>query len=37
MKILSHLDKGYVPFVRRLSRRALPDSGTYELVTQIIA
>jgi histidinol dehydrogenase len=37
MKILSYLDKGYAPFVRRLSRRALPDPGTNELVTQIIA
>jgi histidinol dehydrogenase len=37
MKILSYLDKGYTPFVRRLSRKALPDPGTAELVTQIIA
>jgi histidinol dehydrogenase len=37
MKILSYLDKGYAPFVRRLSRKALPEAGTCELVTQIIA
>lgn len=37
MKILSHLDSGYVPFVRRLNRRALPEAGTQDLVAQIIA
>ena len=37
MKILSHLDPGYTPFVRRLNRRALPEPGTRDLVTQIIA
>ncbi len=37
MKILSYLDPGYTPFVRRLSRRAMPEPGTRDLVTQIIA
>ena len=37
MKILSHLDPGYTPFVRRLNRRALPEPATRDLVTQIIA
>ena len=37
MKILSYLDSGYVPFVRRLNRRALPEPGTRDLVTEIIA
>jgi histidinol dehydrogenase len=37
MKILSYLDSGYEPFVRRLSRRALPEPGTRDLVTSIIA
>ncbi len=37
MKILSYLDPGYTPYVRRLNRRALPEPGTRELVTQIIA
>ena len=37
MKILSYLDSGYAPFVRRLNRRALPAPGTRDLVTEIIA
>lgn len=37
MKILSYLDPGYAPFVRRLNRRALPVPGVQDLVTEIIA
>lgn len=37
MKILSYQDSGYAPFVRRLNRRALPEPGTRDLVTSIIA
>ena len=37
MKILSHLDPGYVSFVRRLNRRALPAAGVRDLVAEIIA
>ena len=37
MKILSYLDPGYAPFVRRLYRRALPEPGTRDIVTAIIA
>lgn len=37
MKILSYLDPGYTPFVRRLNRRALPEPGVWDLVSQIIA
>jgi len=37
MKVLSHQDPGYAPFVRRLNRRALPTAGVRDLVTQIIA
>jgi histidinol dehydrogenase len=37
MKILSYLDTGYAPFVRRLNRRALPNPATRDLVTEIIA
>jgi histidinol dehydrogenase len=37
MKILSYLDPGYAPFVRRLNRRALPEPGTRDIVTAIIA
>ena len=37
MKILSYLDSGYTPFVRRLNRRALPEPGVRDLVTSIIA
>jgi histidinol dehydrogenase len=37
MKILSHLDPGYATFVRRLNRRALPEAGVRDLVSEIIA
>ncbi len=37
MKILSYLDTGYAPFVRRLNRRAMPEPGTRDLVSEIIA
>ncbi len=37
MKILSHLDPGYATFVRRLNRRALPEPGVRDLVTDVIA
>lgn len=37
MKIFSYLDPGYLPFVRRLNRRAMPEPGTRDLVTQIIS
>ncbi len=37
MKILSHLDPGYATFVRRLNRRALPEAGVRDLVSDIIA
>jgi len=37
MKILSYLDPGYKPFVRRLNRRAMPEPATRDLVAQIIA
>jgi histidinol dehydrogenase len=37
MKILSYLDPGYSPFVLRLKRRAMPEPGTRDLVTQIIS
>jgi len=37
MKILSHTDSGYAPFVRRLNRRAVPESGVRDLVGEIIA
>ena len=37
MKILSYLDPGYAPFLRRLHRRALPEPGTRDIVTAIIA
>jgi len=37
MKILSHLDPGYAKFVSRLNRRALPEAGVRDLVTEIIA
>ena len=36
MKILSYSDPGYVPFVRRLNRRAMPEPATRDLVAQII-
>jgi len=37
MKILSHTDPGFASFVRRLNRRALPEAGVRDLVTDIIA
>jgi histidinol dehydrogenase len=37
MKILSYTDPGYSSFVERLHRRALPDPGVRDLVTEIIA
>ena len=37
MKILSYLDSGYAPFVRKLNRRAIPDPGVRDLVSEIIA
>ena len=37
MKILSHTDPGYPTFVRRLNRRALPEAGVRDLVSDIIA
>ncbi len=37
MKILSHSDPGFAPFVRRLNRRALPVAGVRDLVTEIIS
>ncbi len=37
MKILSYTDSGYAAFVRRLNRRALPQPGVRDLVTEIIA
>jgi histidinol dehydrogenase len=36
MKVLSHLDPKYAPFVRRLERRALPTAGVRDLVAEII-
>ena len=37
MKVLSHTDPGYAAFVRRLSRRALPEAGVRDLVAEIIS
>lgn len=37
MKILSYQDPAFTSFVRRLSRRALPEPGVRDLVSQIIA
>jgi len=37
MLILSHTDAGYARFVSRLSRRALPEPGVRELVSEIVA
>jgi len=37
MKVLSFRDPRYAAFVRRLNRRALPESGVRELVAEIIA
>jgi histidinol dehydrogenase len=36
MKILSHTDSGYAAFVRTLYRRALPETGVRDQVTEII-
>lgn len=36
MKILSHSDPGCAAFVRRLNRRALPEAGVRDLVSEII-
>jgi histidinol dehydrogenase len=37
MKILSYNDSGYAPFIRRLNRRALPEPGVRDMVSDIIA
>ena len=37
MKVLSHLDPKYAAFVRRLNRRAVPEPGVRDLITEIIA
>jgi histidinol dehydrogenase len=37
MKILSYLDPGYPAFVRRLNRRAIPETGTRDIVAEIIS
>ncbi|MEI7908223.1 MAG: histidinol dehydrogenase [Verrucomicrobiota bacterium] len=37
MIILSHRDSAYPAFVRRLNRRALPEPGVRDLVSEIIA
>ena len=37
MKILSYSDPGFVSFVSRLNRRAVPESGVRDLVSEIIA
>ncbi len=37
MKILRYSDPGYATFVSRLNRRAMPQAGTRDLVTQIIS
>lgn len=36
MKVLSHKDSGYERFVRKLRRRAIPDTGVRDLVAEII-
>ena len=36
MKVLSYKDSGYERFVRKLSRRAIPESGVRDLVAGII-
>lgn len=36
MKVLSHKDSGYERFVRKLRRRAIPDTGVRDLVAGII-
>ncbi len=37
MKILTYQDSGYARFVGRLNRRAIPEAGVRDLVTEIIA
>lgn len=37
MKILSYKEAGYVPFVKRLQRRALPEDSVREAVSDIIS
>ncbi len=37
MKILSHKDKGYAAFVRKLNRRAMPGDDVRDAVAEIIA
>ena len=37
MKILSHTDRGYATFVRKLKRRAIPGDDVRELVGEIVA
>jgi len=37
MKVLSHLDSKFAPFVRRLNRRAVPEPGVRDLIAEIIA
>ncbi|MBX3741620.1 MAG: histidinol dehydrogenase [Akkermansiaceae bacterium] len=37
MKILSYNDPGYPSFVRKLNRRAIPEHGVRDLVSQIIS
>lgn len=37
MKILSHSDAGFARFVSKLNRRAVPESGVRELVSEIIS
>ena len=36
MKVLSYKDSGYERFVRKLRRRAMPDTGVRDLVAGII-
>ncbi|MBC8127377.1 MAG: histidinol dehydrogenase [Gloeobacteraceae cyanobacterium ES-bin-144] len=36
MKVFSHTDSGFANFVRRLNRRALPEAGVRDLVSEII-
>jgi histidinol dehydrogenase len=37
MKILSYQDPGYASFVKKLNRRAIPDHGVRDLVSEIVA
>jgi len=37
MKILSYQDPGYASFVKKLNRRAIPDHGVRDLVSDIIS